>query len=382
MAPKNTPGFGIEYEVLIPAYFALKLNEENIEDFQIQSNVENIGNMDDVVIDVTKNKTHLSFAIQLKHKESKNKPLLPATFEAEKGDFSLKNYCEAFKNLKNDVDKQRQFILYTNAKFDPKRTAEVTNFNMIQDDRCDGNMLFNTSSGEGNVYRFEVNDKTSQDQKLTKQDYENFFSRFRLFVCQKNFEEIEQDTVKILQNDILHIVPKYLDLFRKWHQGKFTNKKIDKATLNVHLINIFLSPFIITNRYFPIGKDNKLKLFGKVIKEFDVILIKDSFKFLTKNLIDDFNSEEGIEEKLKSYKKRYKIEPNKSSDECMMRLAKEIKIIDKNVTKLENEVKVKVLQYVFEKPIIVNFNETSEEFIYKIMELHQLGSKIKFYLGG
>jgi hypothetical protein len=56
--------------------------------------------MDDVVIDVTKNKTHLSFAIQLKHKENKNKPLLPATFEAEKGDFSLKKYCEAFKNLR------------------------------------------------------------------------------------------------------------------------------------------------------------------------------------------------------------------------------------------------------------------------------------------
>jgi hypothetical protein len=65
-----------------------------------------------------------------------------------------------------------------------------------------------------------------------------------------------------------------------------------------------------------------------------------------------------------------------------MRLAKEIKIIDKSVTKLENEVKLKVLQYVFEKPIIVNFNETSEELIYKIMELHQLGSKIKFILVG
>jgi hypothetical protein len=49
---------------------------------------------------------------------------------------------------------------------------------------------------------------------------------------------------------------------------------------------------------------------------------------------------------------------------------------------LENEVKLKVLQYVFEKPIIVNFIETSEELIYKIMELNQLGSKIKFILVG
>jgi hypothetical protein len=50
----HTPGFGIDYEVLMPAYFALKLNKENIEDFQIQSNVDDMGNMDDVVIDVTK----------------------------------------------------------------------------------------------------------------------------------------------------------------------------------------------------------------------------------------------------------------------------------------------------------------------------------------
>jgi hypothetical protein len=40
------------------------------------------------------------------------------------------------------------------------------------------------------------------------------------------------------------------------------------------------------------------------------------------------------------------------------------------------------LQYAFEKPIIVNFNETSKELIYKIMELHQRGSKIKFIVVG
>jgi hypothetical protein len=174
MASKNTPGFGIEYEVLIPAYFALKLNKEDIEDFQIQSNVENMGNLDDVVIDVTKNETQVSFAIQLKHKNDKKKQLSPETFETEKGDFSLKKYCEAFKGL-SDLNKQRQFILYTNAKFDPERTAEVTKFTMIQDDRYDGNIFFDRSSDGKNVYRFEVNDKTPQDEKITKQDYDTFF---------------------------------------------------------------------------------------------------------------------------------------------------------------------------------------------------------------
>jgi hypothetical protein len=123
-----------------------------------------MGNLDDVVIDVTTNETQVSFAIQLKHKDDKNKQFVTWNFGKENGDFSLKKYCEAFKGL-SDVNKQRQFILYTNAKFDPKRTAEVTNFTMIQDDCCDGNMFFNTCSDGGNVYRFEVNDKTPEDEK-------------------------------------------------------------------------------------------------------------------------------------------------------------------------------------------------------------------------
>jgi outer membrane lipopolysaccharide assembly protein LptE/RlpB len=232
------------------------------------------------------------------------------------------------------------------------------------------------------VYKFEVNDKTPQNGNITKSDYEIFFSRFRLFVCQKNFEDLEQDMVKILPNDTIYVVPKYLDLFRKWHQGKFTNKKIDKMTVNVHLIDIFLSPFITTDHYFPVGQNEKLKLFEKVIKEFDVTLVNDSFEHFKENLKDDFNPEEGTEEMLKSYKKLYKIEPNAKVHECIMRLAKEIKIIDRSVTVLENEVEIKILQYLFEKPIVVKFNETSEELIYKIMELHQLGSKIKFILVG
>jgi ankyrin repeat protein len=370
---------GIEYEILIPAYFALKLNTEHIKDFQIESNVKKLGNFDDVVIDVTKNETNVSFAIQLKHKEGKNKHLLPETFEAENGDFSLKKYCEAFKGL-SDVDKRRQFILYTNAKFNPRRTAKVTNFTMIQDDRCDGNIFLNF--GEGNVYKFEVNGKTTENGNITKSDYEIFFSRFKLFVCQKNVEDLKADIVKILQNDTMYVVQKYQDLFRNWHQGIFTNKKIDKATVNVHLIDIFLSPFITTDHYIPVGQNEKLKLFEKVIKEFDVTLVNDSFENFKENLTNDFNPEEGTEEMFNSYKKLYKIKPNAKVDECILRLAKEIKIIDKSVKVLENEVKLKVLQYLFEKPIIVKFNETSKKLIYKIMKLHQLGSKIKFIVVG
>jgi ankyrin repeat protein len=327
-----------------------------------------MGNMDDVVIDVTRNKTQVSFAIQLKHKETKNKRLSPGTFEAEKGDFSLKKYCESFNGLSDD-NKRRQFILYTNAKFDPKRSKEVKNFKMIQDDCCDEIFnIFNTSSGGGNVYRFEVNDKTPQDGKIKKSDYEIFFAQFRLFVCQKNFKDIELDTVKIL-NTKDDMVPKYLNLFRKWHQNRFTNKVIDKTTVNVHLIDIFLSPFV-TNRHLLVSQEEKLKLFERVVKEFDVTLIKNNlFENVDENLVED------------SDLKRSGIPDTLLNQSCIS-LAKKSKIIEKTETKLEPQIKLKVLQYFLKKPIIVNFKDISEELIYKIMELHQLGSKIKFILVG
>jgi hypothetical protein len=49
------------------------------------------------------------------------------------------------------------------------------------------------------------------------------------------------------------LVLKYLNLFRKWHQGRFTNKTMDKATVNVHLTGIFLAPFVTTDSYLCLG---------------------------------------------------------------------------------------------------------------------------------
>jgi hypothetical protein len=123
----------------------------------------------------------------------------------------------------------------------------------------------------------------------------------------------------------MDVVPKYLELFRNWHQGNYTNKKIDKVTVNVHLIDIFLSTFITTDHYFPVGQNEKLKLFEKVIKEFDLTLVNDSFEHFKENLTDELNLDEGIEGKLKSYKEKYKIGPEASADESIMRLAKKSK---------------------------------------------------------
>jgi ankyrin repeat protein len=381
---QNTPGVGAEYEVVAAAYFALKLNNsKDIQDYSIESNLKNFGKFDDVIINVsTRNNQQIRVAIQLKYNYNTKNKIDSGFFEKLNGDFSLNKYYEAFKTM-SDENKQCQFILYTNAQTNFKKITKTSEFTIIEDhcNEQDIAMLIDTSSGGGNIYRFEDNNINLNDKEVNskKSDYEDFLSRFRIFVCQKNVRNLRADIIRILEENASI---KYMDLFRKWHQGNFTNKKIDKAMVNVYLIDMFLSPFILPDRYFPVGQNEKLKLFEKAITEFDVTLVNDSFKHFTKNLTDDFNPEEGIEEKLKSYKKNYKMEPNASADECIIRLAKEMKIIDKYATVLEYEVRLKVLQYAFEKPIIVKFNETSEESIYKIMELHQLGSKIKFILVG
>jgi predicted nucleic-acid-binding protein len=246
------------------------------------------------------------------------------------------------------------------------------------------NLSKSVHTGENSQILTVSNKKINFHFQITKMVPEKFlleFSCSNLFTC--NFCYFTLVYFYFIKRVLEKLtVPKFLDLFRKWHQDRFTNKKIDKATVNVHLIDIFLSPFIISDCYFPVDQNGKLKLFEKVIKEFYVTLVNDSFEHFKKNLTEDFNPKEGTEEMFKSYKKLYKIEPNAKVHECIMRLAKEIKIIDRSVRVLENEVKMKVLQYLLEKQIVVKFSATSEELIYKIMELHQLGSKIKFILVG
>jgi ankyrin repeat protein len=334
--------------------------------------------MDDVVIDISmKDERKFGYAMQLKQKDNDSKKLSPESFETANGPFSLKRYCQAFKNL-NQRNRQYRFILYTNAEFDPQKATKVTNFNMIKDDRCNEDMFFNTSSEKENVYRFEVNDKTPSDKEITKSDFKEFFSRFTIFVCQKNFKDLERAVIKILENETAAM--NYTNLFRKWHQGRFTNKTINKATVNVHLIDIFLSPFVNSNSYLLTAEYEKWNLFQRVVEEFDVVLIKDSFENVAMTMTEI--SEEEVTEKYKTYRKMFKIHANVATDESIMRIAKENKIIEKSVTSLEPEVKLKVLQYFFAKQLVINFNTISEKFIYKIMELHQLRSKIKFILIG
>ena len=307
--------------------------------------------MDDVIVDIEMvNGTKHYFAIQLKHKEKKNKKLLPTNFEA-KGNFSLEKYCKAFKDIEKR-NKNYRFILYTNSEYNSSRKEQMTNFRMSKEDKCEGKVFFDTSSGRDGVYRFEVNDNIP-DAEVTKSDYEQFFRRFTVYVGQKNFEDLEQEIFRILKNKSAGL--KYLDVFRRWHQNRFTNKTIDKETVNIHLVDIFVSEFVIASH---ISND----LFGRIVKEFDVTIIDES--------VDNIDS-----------LKRCEGDDRNVDDD--LHLAKKYKIVDKSVYELDCGTKRKILQYFFLKVVLINFNQSSEDNLYQMLEHYRCSdNRIKFVLVG
>jgi ankyrin repeat protein len=348
------------------AYFALKLNNaEDVKNYCIESNAQDLGKFDDVVIDIwTKNDEHIRLCMQVKHLERTSRSICVSSLK-NSNRYDVNKYYKAYQTIE-DKHKIHQFILYTNAVNGFKVTTgntkknEITSdqFNVIEDSdhKNDITKIFDSNSNEGNVYRFKANKGDT--------DYKYFLSRLRYFVCQKNLIDLEKDITNTLEAKAID----FISFFRNLHQGRFENKKIDKATVNVHLINIFLWSYIITDRYFTVGPNKKLKLFQKVIQVFDVTLVNDSCKDFTKNL-----TEEGI-------LKKVNIKTNAADDESIMDKAKGLKIIMKSAKELNNEVKLKVLRFTSEEPIIVNFNQISNVLIYKIMELHR--SKMKFILVG
>jgi hypothetical protein len=92
------------------------------------------------------------------------------------------------------------------------------------------------------------------------------------------------DPLKILDKNA---VIRHIEFFKNCHQGKFSNNKIDN-----------------NKSLFPVGQNEKSKLFGKIITKFHVTLVNDSFKDFTEQiflriLTDDFNPKEEIEGNVK-----------------------------------------------------------------------------------
>ncbi|RZC38346.1 hypothetical protein BDFB_008996, partial [Asbolus verrucosus] len=313
----NTPGHGIEYEVHIPAYFALKLNtNKDVEDFTMRSNQHNFGNLDDVLIDIRlKNGRKHHFAFQLKHKEAKNnKKLLPTNF-AEKGDFNLAKYCES------------------------KR--EVTDFKMVNlpyRDHFFNVSFFDESSGLNGVYKFVDNSA----------DFKRFFPRFSLFVRQKDSRNVEDNIINIFVNEYkadAHTAANYINFFRKWHKGEFTNNKLDKRVLNVLLVDLLLSPFVI-------NCNAKVELVDANIRLFDVTVVEGT----KDNLIRKFGTNVTLD----------------GDDSQLLQLGKEYKIVDRFATALTTNKKQKIFNYVLSNPFFVEFYLISENLISRAVQLSQI----------
>ncbi|XP_063926833.1 uncharacterized protein LOC135140269 [Zophobas morio] len=383
MAKQHAPGFGIEYEILVPAYFALTLHQNpTVKAYSIRSNVPEFGNIDDVVVDITTTdeSTH-RFAIQLKHKENRSTKLLPTNFEA-KGDFCLEKYHKAF----NTIDAQNQhchFILYTNREFNPCSKQQLKHFRMVED-RCFGEAFFNTGVESESVYRFEVNDETVKD-------YGRFLERFRVYVGQKGFKGLKEEIFdKMDRNE--HAMLSYLEVFRTWHQNGYTNKVMDQTTVNFHLVDIFLDSFTITGVQLSRKGDHKLELFETIVRQFDVTIIDDNIvEVLPK--CDDEEISEHTTQILRWYKEEYKLEVTDQDDiddtmlVYMLYLGKKYKFLDRYFTKdrlaLDTRKKNQFLHYFFDKPLLLEWCESSARNFDHAMTLYRNdGKNVKFVLVG
>lgn len=370
---KNTVGEEDDYKVYTSAYFALNLvNNENIQDFSIQTNVDDFENFGDIVIDILfQNGTLKNYAIQLRHKINTSEKLVPSNFEPDEK-FYFEKYLKKFKKLTEEKRRQYYFILYTNLKLNAEAKNKAKNFNILEKNDCEERIFFDTTSSDvsSDFYKFEANDFTPN-----KEDYENFFSKFTLYTNQDNADNIKQKIDAFFHFEKNQTIS-YIELFQKWHQNKFSNKKIDRDTVSFHLTNILLSKGIITN-YFP--NVGNLKLFEEAVRLFNVTIIKDTASSFLKNINNTFFFEDYLPQ-IKQYLERFNIsnknlnseeEIKKAKEECLMLLAKKFKIVDKYVLTLEKDIENKIFTYFFKKILIIDSEHMSHECILQVAQIYR-----------
>lgn len=339
-----------------------------MKNFSIQSNAQDFGNFDDVVIDITlKDGSSENYAIQLKHKENDSKKLLPSNFEA-RGDFDLEKYCRKFKELSEEKKQQYHFIIYTNRKFNSKSKNEAKDFSILSDSQPKGENFLNTSSSCNNLYKFETKINSPK-----KQDYDEFFPKLGLYTNQDDFNTIKNKILSFFSQESQGLT--YIELFRKWHQGNFTNKMINLETVVFHVIKILLFNGMITNKYLP--NSNNLKLFKEAVQQFNVTIIDDSANNFSANLqieknfgllqLDQFLDKFNISSK--------SLNSDNEKKEGLMRLAKDFKIVEKTAKELnENEVGL-IESYFFRKLLVINSRKIPKEDILGVTEIQTNGKQ-------
>ncbi|RZC36437.1 uncharacterized protein BDFB_007817 [Asbolus verrucosus] len=292
--------FGTNYEFLMAAYYGLALSlNVKVEDFKLSTNNKDMDNFDDVVLQIKfeDGEEHL-YALQLKHRGGKEDNITLMSFTGDKGDHSLKKYCEGFKkvekvcrgNLSYNIPFENfHFILYTNAflsKFvtydqnhkkvdaDEVQLPKRPDMFIYKHDKCVAKDLINLCREESYfIYKF----KTSKEGLLDG----DFLNQFYLYTKQKNAKEMECFISKLIwsifSNCDANVVTNYFNFFKNWWRGDFGTFKLTKQAVLLKLAEYVLTPHIPEVNFATFSpSDVKFSLLNECLSCFDLILIENS----------------------------------------------------------------------------------------------------------
>jgi hypothetical protein len=394
----------VNYEVVVSALFSLRLcMDDKIADFKLETNEtpektensEQNFKFDDIIIEITpKTGDKYYFAIQLKHAEKAEKNLQPTGFTSGKeaknpkeqtGNFVMNMYCKSsFCNSVIDCERAKcqtincqeihcsvpycklahrkiieierkpstfYYILYSNRGFDPEKMDKVKDFKMEKFSQCKGIHILSTNRDE--IYKFKTKVETPETENVKKGDYEEFFKRFSLYLGQKNAQGVEKEIEKEFEEKFGSAIwaANYIEFFKHCHDGLYRDRKVDKETVRIQLIDLLLPMERMSFR-----SDACLTDFQEMTKTVKLTVVN-----LDATSCRDYFTQPPTD-----------VSPPSRTE--VLRSAKNAKIVKRSEEEISTQAEIKTFFYCFERPIVVKYVKTKsvDEAIKLCVRAHQI----------
>jgi ankyrin repeat protein len=293
----GTVGLGDSYEFLMAAYYGLHLSlNENVTDFKLSTNNNDMGNFDDIVLEITySDGDEFLYALQLKHCASKDESISLMSFDGDKGKFGLTKYCKGFKSIEEVCSDNPSytlpfdkfyFILYTNQvlpkftknergkkiEIDELPLTKKSDITIYRHDKCVARNLLSLSDSNSHfIYKFKTDKQDLLDEK--------FLDHFFLYTGQKEVKDVEYEISRFIRSIFSNcdgdVVTNYLNFFKAWWRGDFGNYKLTKRDIMLKLAEYVLIQHIpdVNFKKLPhYGK--KSQLLDDCFKNFDLTVVE------------------------------------------------------------------------------------------------------------
>jgi phosphoenolpyruvate-protein kinase (PTS system EI component) len=120
------------------------------------------------------------------------------------------------------------------------------------------------------IFKFEINVQTPESENVKKGDDEEFFKCFSLYLDRKNAQSVEKEIEKEFEKKFgsSRWAANYIEFFKHCHDGVYRDRKIDKKTVKIQLIDLLLSMERMSFR-----SDARLTNFQEMMKKVKLIVV-------------------------------------------------------------------------------------------------------------